>query len=324
MTKTRTLTHGLWLVALGLTAAVAQQRAASFTPPEEIDYRKAGIISEGTRMSAELFSLKSAAGKALPTILMAHGWGGTAAGLRTVALDFARAGYFVVTFDYRGWGGSDSRVILTGPAPAEKSGNRFVAEVQEVREVVDPMDMTTDWLNAIHWLQGERACDKERIGLWGSSYSGGHVVWAAARDPRVKAIVSQVPSLDSRFVVATEADRKLTYEEATKRARGELGYPAPRARVIGNLQGGPVREKLLLYAPVEDVEKAGQAAMLFITAEKEELFNNDDHAGRAYARAKGPKKLIVIPGITHYGIYTTARVEATRMGIEWFDQHLKN
>jgi dienelactone hydrolase len=306
------------LFVLVNVAAAGQPQRPPFTPPENIDYRKAGIISEGTRMAAELFALKSLAGQALPTILMAHGWGGTAAQLRTVGLEFARAGYFVVTFDYRGWGESDSRLVLTGAAPAEKKANRFSAEVQEVREVVDPLDMTTDWLNALHWLQGEPQCDKARIGLWGTSYSGGHVVYVAARDPRVKVIVSQVGSLDSRFL-----EPKLAFEEGTKRARGEIGYPPPRARTVGNLSGAPVREKLLLYAPVEDVEKAANCAMLFIIAEKEELFDNKDHAIKAHDRAKGPKKLITIPGITHYGIYTTARAEATRHALEWFDQYLK-
>lgn len=317
-----TLSRRTLLVAcalLGFEPARAQ-RAASFTAPPEIDFRTASIVSEGTRMHAELFSLRSAADRRLPTILMAHGWGGTAAGLRTVALDFARAGYLAVAFDYRGWGESDSRLILTGSAPAERPNRRFTAEVQEVREVVDPLDMTTDWLNGMHWLQGEPQCDRERIGVWGTSYSGGHVVWVAARDPRVKALASQVGSLDSR---PRGLDGNLGYEEGTRRARGEIGYPAPRARVIGNLQGGPVREKLLLYAPVEDVEKAARCAMLFIIAEKEELFDNRDHAIRAYERAVGPKKLVTIPGITHYGIYTTARAEATRLAIEWFDRYLK-
>jgi uncharacterized protein len=204
------------LLVLFNVAAAGQPQRGPFTPPDDIDYRKAGIMSEGTRMAAELFAPKSLAGQALPTILMAHGWGGTAAQLRIVGLEFARAGYFVVTFDYRGWGQSDSRLILTGPAPAEKKANRFSVEVQEVREVVDPLDMTTDWLNALHWLQGEPQCDKARIGLWGTSYSGGHVVYVAARDPRVKAIVSQVGSLDSRFM-----EPKLAYEEGTKRARGD-------------------------------------------------------------------------------------------------------
>ena len=57
----------LWLFFICISVALGQQ---SFTPPEDIDFRNASIISEGTRMSAELFSLKSSAGKKLPTILM--------------------------------------------------------------------------------------------------------------------------------------------------------------------------------------------------------------------------------------------------------------
>src|SRR5690349_20834328 len=87
-------------------AAFAQ---APFTAPADIDYRRAEMWSEGTRMTADVFTLKSAAGKKLPTILMAHGWGGTKAALRPDAVLFARAGYLVVTFDYRGWGESDAR-----------------------------------------------------------------------------------------------------------------------------------------------------------------------------------------------------------------------
>ncbi len=246
-----------------------------------------------------------------------------AANLRPDAVVFARAGYLVVTFDYRGWGASDSRVVLTKPAPAEKSGNRFTAEVLEVREVVDPIDMTTDLLNAICWVYGEPQCDRQRIGLWGSSYSGGHVVYVAARDPRVKATVSQVPAFDSRFVIQTDEERKKTYEEGTARARGEIGYPPPGARVIGNLRGAPIREKLMQYAPVEDAGRAPHCAMLFVLAEKEELFDNQQHGIKAHELARGPKKLIVVPGITHYGIYLQARKQAQEMALAWFDEHLK-
>jgi len=256
------------------------------------------------------------------------GWGGTAAGFRRDAIELATAGYFVITFDYRGWGESDSRVILTSPPPAKKDGLKFTAEVSEVREVVDPLEMVTDWFNAIHWAMGEPMVDKTRIGLRGSSYSGGHVVYVAARDPRVRAIVSQVGSLDSRpkavALAGGEAEQvKMAYDEATRRARGELGYPAPRARVVGNLQGAPIRDKLLLYAPVEDAAKLKNCAALFIVAEKEELFDNNDHAKAGYDRMTGPKKYVVVPGITHYGIYTTERDRAIKLAIEWFDQYLK-
>jgi uncharacterized protein len=307
-----------------------QQPASAFKAPDNIDFRSANIMSEGVRLHAELFSLKSLAGKQLPTVIMAHGWGGTAAGFRRDAIDLANAGYLVIDFDYRGWGESDSRVILTATAPAKKEGLKFTAEVQEVREVVDPLEMVIDWFNAIHWAMGEPMVDKNRIGLRGSSYSGGHIVYVAARDPRVKAIVSQVGSLDSRpkavSIAGGENDQvKLAYDEATKRARGEIGYPAPRARVIGNLQGAPIRDHLLLYAPVEDAPKLKNCAALFIVAEKEELFDNNDHAKAAYDRMTGPKKYVVIPGIQHYGIYTNPQVrdQAIKLAIQWFDQYLK-
>jgi len=320
----------LLIVAIAFSSAVyAQQGAQPFTPPADLDYRKADVMSEGVRLTAELYSPKSAAGKQLPTIIMSHGWGGTAALLRNVAMDFAHAGYFVIAFDYRGWGASDSRVILTAPEPAKKEGNKFTAEVMEIREVVDPLEQTQDIFNVIHWAMGEPQVDKNRIGLWGSSYSGGHVVYVAAHDPRVKCIVSQVGAMDSRPTAqlasagSAEDQYKLAYDEATKRARGELGYPAPRARVIGNLQGAPIREKLLRYSPVDDAAMIKNCAMMFVVAEKEELFDNAKHAKLVFDRARAPKKYVVIPGITHYGVYTTARVEATKLEIEWYDLHLK-
>jgi cephalosporin-C deacetylase-like acetyl esterase len=104
--------------AMPLFPVCGQQRAAApFHPPDDIAFRQATIVSEGTRMAAEVFSPKTASAPQLPTIVMSHGWGGTASSLRSDAVFFARAGYLVVIFDYRGWGASDSRVILTNPQP---------------------------------------------------------------------------------------------------------------------------------------------------------------------------------------------------------------
>ena len=187
--------------SLASSGVHAQESKPGFKVPDDVTFRTADIMSEGTRMAAEVFAPKAPKSEKLPTIVMSHGWGGTAATLRPDAIAFARAGYLVVAFDYRGWGKSDSRLILAGKPPEKKDG-KLVAEVKEVREVVDPIDQTTDIMNAIHWAVGEKQCDPERIGLWGSSYSGGHVVYVAARDPRVKAFVSQVGSMDSRWAIA--------------------------------------------------------------------------------------------------------------------------
>jgi uncharacterized protein len=304
-------------------AATPQTTASGFKAPENIDFRTVGIISEGVRLQAELYSLKSLAGKPLPTIIQAHGWGGTAANFRFDSLALANAGYLVIAFDYRGWGQSAGRIVLTSP-PEKKDGRRYTAQVEELREYVDPLEQTTDWFNVINWAMGEPAVDKQRIGLRGSSYSGGHVFYIAARDPRVKAIVSQVGAFDSRWVAADAENVKITYDEATRRARGDLGYPEPRAKVVGNLIGAPIRDKMLHFAPVEEAAKVKDCAALFIVAEKEELFDNKDHAKLAFDRMPGArKKYISVPDITHYGIYREQRQQAIKMAIEWFDQYLK-
>ena len=65
------------------------------------------------------------------------------------------------------------------------------------------------------------------------------------------------------------------------------------------------------YAQIEDVRRCTNCAKLFIIAEKEELFDNRDHAILAHERALGVKKLVTIPGIKHYGIY----IQSSYVGI---------
>ena len=290
----------------------------------DVAERRVIIISEGVRMHADLYYPADATAP-LPAIIMSHGWGGTAAMLRPQATSFAQAGYFVVAFDYRGWGKSLSRVIQAGPATSEKGGDgTFSGTIRELREVVDPLDQAMDMQNAVHWAMGEPAVDKKRVGLWGTSFSGGLVVHVAAHDQRVRAFVSQVGYMGQPVATAPAAVLEKSYSDATGRARGELGYPPPGLREVGNLTGAPIREKFLLYAPVDEVANLRSCAALFIAAEHEELFDNRQHPQLAYERAPEPKKYVVIPGIAHYGIYGEARDEATRLAIEWFDQHLKN
>ncbi len=317
-------THLLRTIALAAALIFntlhAQERKVDAPIPDDVSFRKENIVSEGTRMTAEVFAPKEPKSERLPTIVMSHGWGGTAAALRPDAIVFARAGYLVIAFDYRGWGGSDSRLIADGK-PETKDG-KLVAAVKEVREVVDPIDQTTDILNAIHWAVGDKQCDPQRLGIWGSSFAGGHVVYVAARDPRVKAFVSQVGSMDGRWVIKEPKLRDYTFSQGTARARGAIQYPKPGEK-FGTLTGAPVIEKFIGYAPIEDIGRCKDCAKLFIIAENEELFDNKEHAILAHERATGTKKLVTIPGIKHYGIYNEARAQAQQEAVAWFDEHLK-
>jgi dienelactone hydrolase len=279
--------------------------------------RKVDIYSEGVRMTGTVLYPQALEGKKLPVIILSHGWGGTAAMLRPQAERFAQAGYFVLAFDYRGWGESDSRWVRDESAASESKARR------ELREVVDPLDQAADIFSAVHWVMGEPMVDVSRVGLWGTSFSGGLMVYVAARDPRIKAVVSQAAWYGQPRAEWPPAALSRAQSDATRRARGDIGYPPPGAQEVGNLRGGPVRESFLRYAPIADIPAIKGCAILIIDAEKEELFDIREQGELAYARAAEPRKRVVIPGITHYGIYTTAREQSIDLAIDWMNQHLK-
>ena len=323
------LSCAVWLC--GLAAGACQPAdpvhrfplARDYRPDAGVEFRIVSIISDGVRLHGEEFWPRVEDGHKLPTIVMANGWGGVAAALRPDANGLARAGYLVILFDYRGWGESDARVVLTSPEPA--GGGSFQATVQPLRGYVDPFEQVEDWFNVIDWAAGEPMADMTRLGLRGTSFSGGEVVYVASRDPRVKAIVSQVPGIAAR--PGPDADRDTPFaraarDRATRMARGEQGYPQPYAQVLGSLTGAPVGDKLLRWWPNEESSYV-TAAALFIVAENDELVRNQDSGELAFRRDAGPKKLVVIPGIRHYGIYGVARQQALRLAIDWFDRYLK-
>jgi dienelactone hydrolase len=110
-----------------------------------------------------------------PCIVMAHGLGGTReASLAPFAERFTSEGFAVLLFDYRGFGASGG----------------------EPRQVVSARAQLDDWQAAIDHARSLAGVDPSRIALWGSSFSGGHVVRAAVRDGRVVAVSSQCPMMD--------------------------------------------------------------------------------------------------------------------------------
>jgi dienelactone hydrolase len=289
---------------------------ASIDALAQLAERKVEIVSEGVRIAGLVLQPQNTNGKKLPALILSHGWGGTAALLRPQAERFAQAGYFVLVIDYRGWGESDARWVR------DESGSSANAK-RELREVVDPIDQAADIFNAVHWLMGEPSVDVNRVGLWGTSFSGGLVAYVAARDPRIKATVSQAAWFGQRRSAMKPEALTRAESDATRRARGETGYPSPGVREVGNLRGAPVRESFLRYAPIDDIASIKGCAMLIIDAEKEELFDTREHGELAFRRAAEPKKRVVIPGITHYGVYGEAREQSINLAIEWMDVHLK-
>ena len=107
-----------------------------------------------------------------PAITMAHGFAGVKEhGLERFARFFADAGFVVLVHDHRGFGASDG----------------------SPRYDIDPWVQIADWRRAISFLEAQPNVDPQRIGLWGSSYAGGHAIVLGATDRRLRAVVAQVP-----------------------------------------------------------------------------------------------------------------------------------
>jgi dienelactone hydrolase len=303
-----------------------------YRPPQGIGFKAADFNSENVRLTAQWFYASQNEGRKLPTIIMAPGWGATAASLRQDAVDLAGAGYLVMLFDYRGWGDSDGRVLLTNPQPA--AGGAFTREVRELRGYIDPSEQVEDWFNAISYAATDPMVDAGRIGVLGSDLSGGHVVDVAAREPRVKALVSEVTRADTRPYKPYEPDPAKVIAQAnaaaSRLATGQAPYPAERARAPqaqgsaqgGDLVGAPVGNKLMRWAPVEQANQV-TAPALFVLAQNEELFSNTNNGQLACERVQGPRKMVMLPKITHYGVYGPEQTRAITAAIDWFDRYLK-
>jgi len=310
----------LGLLACGLQEVRSEEAAKPAVDDFNIESRHVDIWSDGTRLSGDLWyprGLKS--GYKLPAVILCHGWGGVRSHFnQTYASEIAAAGYIVLTFDYRGWGDSDSRLVIKEKMPEMDESGLITVRVQAIRELVDPFDQTEDIIHCIDFLSGEPGVDPDRIGLWGTSFGGGHVVYVAALDKRVKCIVSQVPSMDGGWVTLYYQSSKL----ATQRARGEIDPVPQNVNKIGRLKGTPYLSRIAKYHPVEFASHLN-IPILIIVAEKEELMDNKLHGERVYNIVKGnvPAKYEVFSG-THFEIYGKGRQQAIKMAIEWFDKHL--
>jgi len=113
--------------------------------------------------------------KQFPVIVMAHGIGATKdQGLAIFAEQFAENGFMVLLFDYLHFGLSDG-------TPRHK---------------INPMQHVMDYQSAIRYVESNEDVDATRIGLWGTSYAGGHVLVTASKEKsKVKAVISQMPFL---------------------------------------------------------------------------------------------------------------------------------
>lgn len=137
------------------------------------------LFPSGTEQCAAWLYRPSGAGPHA-CVVLAHGFGGIReARLDAFAERFAAAGLVALVFDYRNFGASSG----------------------EPRQLLDIRRQHEDWRAAIAYARSLPDVDPERIALWGTSFSGGHVVTVAAQDARIAAVVAQAPFMDGLAVL---------------------------------------------------------------------------------------------------------------------------
>jgi fermentation-respiration switch protein FrsA (DUF1100 family) len=294
--------------------------------------RDVTFLSKGTTCAGWLYVPDQAAGARFPTIVMAHGFSAVKEMYLTrFAEHFMNAGFAVLLFDYRCLGASEG----------------------EPRGQVFPWDQIEDYRNAISFARQQPEVDGDRIGIWGTSYSGAHVLVVGALDRRVKCIVAQVPLVDGwanlhRIVVDEDVEGLLTALQQDREQRftsGVVNYVpvvaqdrkcalptadaykwftethqamAPKWENRVTLES---IEQFLAYSPATYLPRISPTPLLLVVAERD-ILTPTDLAVAAYDRALEPKRLAIIPG-GHFDAYTVGFDHSAGEATAWFQRHLQ-
>lgn len=289
--------------------------------------------AEGVRLRGWLYRPERADAK-LPAIVMAHGF----SAVKEMYLDrfaecFAAAGFAALVFDNRNFGASDG----------------------EPRQEIDPWAQVRDYRHAITWIRAQPGIDRERIGVWGSSYSGGHVLVVGAIDRRVRCVVSQVALISGyrnfqRFIRQDMMGGLRAQFDADREARFNGAKPAmvpvvstdplaPSALPTVDsaewfLETGRTRapawrnevtlrtvEMITEYEPGSYVAKISPTPLMMIVAEGDHVAAADQ-ALEAFNEAREPKRLVILKG-GHFDAYVRDFESASKPACGWFVEHLK-
>ncbi|MDN5856233.1 MAG: alpha/beta fold hydrolase, partial [Actinomycetia bacterium] len=247
---------------------------------------------------------------------------------------FAEPGLNALVFDNRNFGASDG----------------------QPRQEIDPWAQVRDYRHAITYATTLSEVDSERVGVWGSSYSGGHVLVVAAIDRRVKAVVSQVPLVSGygsfRRLVRPDfidgfrdlfvADRVARYEGTApamvpvvdKDPLAPSALPTPDSYTwfteTHELRAPSWRNEVTLrsvemfteYEPITYVAQISPTPLLVLPSQSDVLCQSDLILD-AYEKALEPKKVQILPG-GHFDAYVDGFDVSGPAARDWFVEHLGN
>ena len=321
------VTHVRLLITLFLSAILWSGNLAG-EPAEstEVDHEAIIIWSEGVRLAGDIYKPKNLQpGEKLPGLLLVHGWGGTKAHLnRAYAPQFARLGFVVLTFDFKGWGESNGPLMYRDALPQEDDITSVNIEVEHIRRVVNPRTMVQDARAALNYLAGEGQVSSNNIGIWGTSLGGGLALVTAANDDRIKAYVDQIGAVNFKANLSMFRPEMIRRWEV-QRARGVIAsYPGAESVINPALKGYPDWIHLNHFDSFAEVDKL-QVPTLIIDAEDEELFARELNGQALHDNIKErlETRYVVLPG-KHYDIYQgESYKKALGEAEQWFVKHLK-
>jgi dienelactone hydrolase len=289
-------------------------------------------FSEGIACYAKIFFPKGfdAKGKpGIPAVVLGQGYAGTHVSIEKYANRFAEKGLLAMTIDYRGWGFSEGFPELVQPVLGggiERDNTRFVVKTTQVRikrTKLIPQEQQQDYRNAISYIQGEPGVDYQRIGVWGSSLAGGNATVVAGQDARVKAVAVQVPAIAGATSIPGRAHLYGPMrEDAIKRAREGQG----QEYVTGFSRYFAV-DQYQQYAAFQENHVGFWSTKidvpyLAIAAEHDQLIPLSGIKA-AVERMSGTHNLIVVPGISHFEMYSHEPFEiSANAAADWFVKYL--
>jgi fermentation-respiration switch protein FrsA (DUF1100 family) len=288
--------------------------------------------AEGVTLRGWFYPGDGASGAAA-TVVMAHGF----SAVKEMFLDsfaeaFSTAGLNALVFDNRNFGASDG----------------------EPRQEIDPWAQVRDYRHAITYATTLPEVDPNRIGVWGSSYSGAHVLVVGAIDRRVKAVVSQVPMISGHDNLRTlvrsdfiagfremfDADRLARYKGdppvmvpvVDEDPLAPSALPTPDSWLWFSKAGKTIapswRNEVTLrsvemfteYEPGAYLPYISPTPLLMLPALDDRLVPTE-LAIAGYERAREPKKLQILPG-QHFDAYGDGFGVSSGAARDWFLEHL--
>ena len=161
-----------------------------------------------------------------PVVVMAHGLGAIREmRLEAYAERFCAEGYAALVFDYRHFGASDG----------------------QPRQLLDIRRQLEDWAAALDFVRGRSDLDGQRLVLWGTSFSGGHVLATAANDQNITAVISQCPFTNG-FASALAMDIRTSLTVGGLGFLDRIGSRLGRPPILVNT-AGPPGSAALMTAP---------------------------------------------------------------------------